>query len=80
MAGYDRLRETLALCTELYSAALQERRDAWRFARERVRLHDQERAHTGIRADLPEWAALDTTLARGALRRHDRAFDSSSGA
>ena len=74
--GYERLRAALALCSELYNAALQERRDAWRLAGERRSLYDQERAFTAVRAELPEWAALDVTVGRGVLRRLDRAFSS----
>ena len=74
--GYERLRAALALCTELYNAALQERRDAWRLGRHRVGLYDQQRALTQVRADLPEWCALDVTVGRGVLRRLDRAFQS----
>ena len=29
-AGYDRIREALAMSATLYNAAVQERRDAWR--------------------------------------------------
>ena len=74
--GYERLRATLALCSELYNAALQERRDAWRLAGEGRSLYAQERAFTAVRAELPEWAALDVTMGRGVLRRLDRAFSS----
>ena len=74
--GYERLGETLALCTELYNPALQELRDAWGLGREQVGLNDQQRALTEIRGDLPRWGVLDVTVGRGVLRRIDRAFKS----
>ena len=67
--GYERLRATLALCCELYNAALQERRDAWRLGRHRVSLYSQQRALTAIRRDLPEWGGLSVQVGRGVLRR-----------
>ena len=72
--GYQRLETTLALCAELYNAALQERRDAWKLQRHTVRYPDQSAALTEIRGELPEWSALDVTVGRGVLRRVDRAF------
>ena len=72
--GYERLETTLALCAELYNAALQERRDAWKLQGHTVRYPDQTAALTEVRRELPEWNALDVTVGRGVLRRIDRAF------
>ena len=59
----------------LYNAALQERRDAYRMAGKSINLYQQNAALTTIRADWPEWAALDVSVGRGVLRRLDRAFN-----
>ena len=73
-AGYDRVREILAMSATLYNAALQERRDAWKMTRRQISMYDQMQQLTLVRQDDPDWAALDTVLARGALVRIDRAF------
>ena len=70
--GYQRLSDVLALCGELYNAALQERRDAWRLQRASVSLYDQQAEFTGVRQEFAEWAALDVGVGRGVLRRVDR--------
>ena len=75
-AGYDRLRQVLANCSQLYNAGLQERRDAWRMARARVTYYDQCKQLTQVRRDLPEWEELALGISRGVLRRVDRAFQS----
>ncbi len=47
--GYQRLRDVLALCGELYNAALQERRDAWRLSRASMSLAGRvHRGATGV--------------------------------
>ena len=73
-AGYDRIREVLAMSATLYNAARQERRDAWTMNHKTISLFDQTKQLTLVRQDDPHWAALDTVLARGALVRIDRAF------
>ena len=75
-AGYDRVREILAMSATLYNAALQERTDAWKMNRRQISMYDQMQQLTLVRQDDPDWAALDTVLARGALVRIDRAFRS----
>ena len=57
--GYERLRDVLAICGELYNAALQERRDAWRLHGVSVSLFDQTVEFTELRQKCGEWAALD---------------------
>lgn len=64
----------MAECALLYNAALQERRDAWTMKGEAVTFIDQCKSLVQVRADLPEWSALDTQVGRGVLRRVDRAF------
>ncbi len=59
----------------LYNAALQERRDAYRMQGQSVSLYEQNTQLTVIRSEQPEWAALDVNVARGVLRRLDRAMN-----
>lgn len=72
--GYERLRFILDSCRELYNAALQERRDAWRLTRTSVGYKHQSAELTGIRRDIPEWGDLAVEVGRGVLRRIDRAY------
>ena len=67
------LNTWLAQCCELYNAALQERRDAWRKQRVSVTRFDQSQELTGLRADV-EWSATPVEVQRSALARIDRAF------
>ena len=69
-----RLEDTLAQCAVFYNAALQERRDAWRMKGKGISYIDQCRSLTLIRADHPDWAALDSNIGRGVLRRVDHAY------
>ena len=61
-------------CQQLYNAALEERRDAWRKQRVTVTLYEQQGELTQLRAADPEWASIPTWVARSALSRLDRAF------
>jgi len=58
---------------DLYNAALEQRRDAWRRGRKRVGLYDQMRDLTELRQDLPG-DQMACHLQRDPLRRLDRAF------
>ena len=46
------MRRTLDLCRELYNAALQERRDAWRLNRVSLNYHTQRAQLPALRARL----------------------------
>lgn len=62
-------------CSLLYNAALQERRDAYRHPdKVGITFFDQCKSLVQVRADLPDWEAMDTQIGRGVLRRVDRAF------
>ncbi len=74
LKGHLRLEQVLTICRTFYNAAIQERRDAWKMQRTSISRIDQMKQLTLIRADLPEWAALDVTIGRGVLCRADRAF------
>ena len=73
-AGYDRIREALAMSATLYNAAVQERRDAWKMNQKSISVYDQMKQLTLVRQDLPEWKELDVKVGRGPLIRADRAF------
>lgn len=70
----ESLNSILALSCDLYNAALQERRDAWRLCRESVDYHQQQTELTEIRAVDPDVRAVAVDIAREPLRRVDRAF------
>ena len=72
--GHLRLDQVLTMCRTLYNAALQERRDAWKMQRISISRIDQMKQLTLVRADIPEWTALDLNVGRGVLCRADRAF------
>jgi putative transposase len=59
---------------ELYNAALEERRGAWRWERRSVTYFDQCRTLTSLREMRPEILVGGVTVCRGTLRRLDRAF------
>ncbi len=59
---------------QLYNAALQERRDAWRLGRHRVTKFAQMRSLTEIRANDAAYGALPATLSRWTLQKVDLAF------
>ncbi|HEV2993090.1 MAG TPA: transposase [Acidimicrobiia bacterium] len=64
----------LGLQCELYNAALEERRGAWRWEHRSVTYMEQCRTLTGVRGLRPEVLAAGVTVCRGTLRRLDRAF------
>jgi putative transposase len=64
----------LALCAELYNAALTERREAWRMCRKRITRFDQFLQLPEIRRDRPEIAAVPNVVLRDAVTRVDLAF------
>jgi putative transposase len=68
----DRL---IDLQRELYNAALEERRGAWRWERRRVTRFEQYRELTGLATVNPELMTFGVTVARGTLLRLDRAFE-----
>jgi putative transposase len=59
---------------ELYNAALEERRGAWKWERRSVSYIDQCRTLTGLREVRPEIVSHGVTVCRGTLKRLDRAF------
>jgi putative transposase len=73
-AQAETLEGQLAVCRELYNAALQERREAWRMSRVSVGFANQSAQLTQVRADRPDVAAVNRHVAGAALRRLDKAF------
>jgi transposase len=69
------LHRILGVCCELYNAALQERRDAWKVCRKRITYYDQTRELTQLRKVDAETALVPVHIARDPLRRVARAFD-----
>jgi putative transposase len=69
-----RLEQLLRDQCELYNAALEERRGAWKWERRSVSYFDQSRTLTGLRELRPEVLEHGVTVCRGTLKRLDRAF------
>lgn len=68
------LLQWLEMCRELYNAALQERRDAYRATGRAPSCYDQCHDIAEIRNLRPEFAEVSTLALRGVLRTLDRAF------
>lgn len=64
----------LALLRELYNAALQERRDAYKATGKSPSSYDQQKSLIEVRALRPEFAEVHTHLLQDAITRLDRAF------
>ena len=64
----------LGQCCDLYNAALQERRDAWKKQRVSVGYNAQTKSLTEWRRSDPDGAAVPVDVQRTALRRVDFAF------
>ena len=74
-AGVEaRADRVLHLLRDLYNAALEERRDHWRFAGERVTFAGQCKALTEIRRDIPEYGRLDRHSTEYVLNNLEKAF------
>ncbi|WP_235204151.1 transposase [Deinococcus sp. RL] len=68
------LLEQLRLCRNLYNAALQERRDAYRKAGKTVTAYDQMKYLTEIKAALPEYKGVYSQVLQDVLKRLEKAF------
>jgi putative transposase len=68
------LESLLEAQRELYNAALEERRGAWRWERRAVTRYDQYRTLTSLRSVRPDVLVWGVTVCRGTLRRLDEAF------
>jgi putative transposase len=68
------LEQVLSVSCELYNAALQERKEAWKLQRKSITYYDQTKELTELRACDPETESLPSEIAREPLRRVNRAF------
>ncbi len=68
------LVETLARVRELYNAALQERRDAYRMAGKSLNYYDQANELPAVKAARPEYRGIHSQVLQDVLRRVDKAF------
>jgi putative transposase len=74
IAQRDALDGQLRICCELYNAALQERRDAWRMSRASVGLRQQQAQLPLLKTDRPDVAIVYAQVLQDVLRRVDRTF------
>lgn len=68
------LEHSLALCRQLYNAALQERRDAYKKAGKTVGFYEQKKWLPEIRAELPEYKGIHSQVLQNVIERVDLAF------
>ncbi len=68
------LNDHLAICAELYNAALQERRDAWKISRKNISYFDQTLQLKDIKVERPDVASINIMALENVLKRVDRAF------
>lgn len=73
-AQADTLTWTLARCAELYNAALQERRDAYRKCGVSVNYHAQAVSLPEVKEARPEYKNIHSQVLQDTLRRLDKAF------
>jgi len=69
-----RLEQTLDVCRELYNAALQERREAYKLEGKSIRYLDQQNQLPEIKKVRPELAGIHSQVLQDVLRRLDKAF------
>ena len=65
---------TLELCRQLYNAALQERRDAYKKAKKTVSAYDQNNHLPEIREEIPEYKRVHSQVLQDVINRVDLAF------
>lgn len=63
----------LIACQQLYNAALEQRRDAYRKSRTAISLYNQQKQLTELRTD-PEWRVVPAEILRSPLTHLDKAF------
>jgi len=66
--------EHLALCAELYNAALQERKDAYKMCGKSITFTQQSAQLPAIKEIRPEYEAIYSQVLQDVLQRVDRAF------
>jgi putative transposase len=73
-AHVTRFEATLELCRELYNAALQERRDAYRMVGKSLNYYDQANQLPAIREIRPDLESVHSQVLQDVLRRVDKTF------
>jgi putative transposase len=68
------LQWTLDRCRELYNAALQERKEAWRMCHVSIGFYDQDKQLSEVRKDREEYQDIHFEVSRDVLQRVDRAY------
>jgi putative transposase len=69
-----KLVNTLDLCRELYNAALQERRDAWKMAKKSINFYDQQNQLPEIKEVRTDLKNINAQVLQDVLRRADKTF------
>src|SRR5215470_10423460 len=64
----------LSFCCELYNAALEERREAYKISRKSISYQDQQDRLPEIKQDRPELKRVHSQALQDVLRRLDKAF------
>src|SRR5262249_30742470 len=62
-------------CRELYNTALEQRKTAWERCQVTVSRYEQEAERKGIRAEIPEYAAIHSHVLQDVLARLQRTYD-----
>jgi len=70
----ERLTWTLERCRELYNAALQERRDAYRMAGKSLNYYDQANQLPAVKVARSEYSEIYSQVLQDVLRRVDKTF------
>ena len=70
----DKLDNLLHLARQLYNAALQQRRDAWKYQHKSLNYYDQANQLKEVRNEIPKFAQLNFSAAQDMLRRLDKSF------
>jgi putative transposase len=70
----EKLERVLDWCRELYNAALQERRDAYRMAGVTISYYAQKRELPGVKEVRPEYRQVGSQVLQDVIQRIERAF------
>src|SRR5437868_9059743 len=70
----EQLTWVLDRCRELYNAALEERREAYRMAGKSLGYCDQASELSGLKETCPEYKKVGSQVLQDVLKRLDRAF------
>ena len=70
----DKLDNLLYLARQLYNAALQQRRDAWKYQHKSLNYYAQANQLKEVRNEIPAFAQLNFSATQDMLRRLDKSF------